>query len=105
MRKLKFITFAFIAIAIVSILGVLALVFIIDYTKHGTNPYVNGNPFEWVGYIGGIIGAFGLIIWIPLGIIAGNLSKKNGFKSALWFVGASICVISLVVGTCSGITF
>lgn len=48
------------------------------------------------------VAGFTLIIWIPLAIIAGNISKKREKKSANWFVAASFFIALLVVGGCFG---
>jgi heme/copper-type cytochrome/quinol oxidase subunit 4 len=53
-----------------------------------------------------VISAMGmLIIWVPIAIIAGNISKKKGNKSTLMFVLAGIFVSFLVVGGCYGLLF
>jgi len=49
------------------------------------------------------IAGFTLVIWIPLAIIAGNISRKREKKSVKWFVAASFFISLLVVGGCFGL--
>ncbi|MEQ8198125.1 MAG: hypothetical protein ABRQ27_08990 [Clostridiaceae bacterium] len=40
------------------------------------------------------------IVWLPLALISGNISRKKGLKSALWFMAASFFIFAAVVGGC-----
>jgi len=52
----------------------------------------------------GMIGipVLALVIWIPLALIAGVISKKKGKKPARWFVGVSLLIL-IVAGAAGGI--
>lgn len=56
-------------------------------------------PLEWLGS-GAIISVF---IWLPVALIAGNMSRKRGLKAALMFVVAAFFISLLVMGGCFGL--
>ena len=46
--------------------------------------------------------SIGLSLWIPLSLVAGNISRRDGKKSATTFVAASFFISLLVIGGCTG---
>lgn len=45
----------------------------------------------------------GAVVWIPLAIAIGSVSKRKGTKSAIWFSMAAFAISLLVTGGCWGI--
>ena len=60
-----------------------------------------GEEGEFMAILTGLLGT-GWVIWLPLSIVIGSVSKRRGGRQALWFATASLAISLLVVGGCWG---
>ncbi|ETA79038.1 hypothetical protein [Youngiibacter fragilis] len=60
-----------------------------------------GAEGEFMPIFSGLLGT-GWVVWLPLSIAIGSVSKRRGGRQALWFATAALAISLLVVGGCWG---